>query len=62
MVADACKEHLERHAVVQILAARGDLVAGVDAGPCEGVEDRLPALASSSNAVSTEAAGRCGQG
>ncbi len=42
MVRRAFKEHLERYAVVQILAGM-DLVAEVAAGLVEGVEDRLPA-------------------
>ncbi len=39
---DALEEHLEGHAVVQVLAGM-DLVADVDAGFVEGVEDRAPA-------------------
>ncbi len=43
MVADASQEHLERDAVVQVLAGV-DLEAGIDAGAVEGVEQRPPAL------------------
>ena len=43
VAADALEEHLEGHAVVQVLAGV-DLVADVDARIVEGVEDRPPAL------------------
>ena len=42
VVAEALEEHLEGHAVDQVLAGM-ELVADVDAGLVEGVEDRLPA-------------------
>ncbi len=42
MVADPLEEHLEGHAVDQVLA-RMELVADVDAGLIERIQDRLPA-------------------
>ena len=61
MAVDRVEEHLEGGAVEQVLAGM-DLVADVDAGLVEGVEDRPPAPASSSKAVSIRPGGRCGQG
>ena len=61
VVVHALQEHLEGDAVVQILT-RMDLVAEVDARLVEGIQDRRQRRASSSNAVSTSPAGRCGHG
>ena len=55
------EEALEGRAVENVLA-RMDFIADVDARFVEGVEDRLPAPASSSKAVSISPGARCGQG
>jgi hypothetical protein len=43
VVVDAFEEHLEGHAVMQVLA-RVDLVAAIHTGVVERVEDRRPAF------------------